>query len=235
MLWKKKSTYHRLGFIFNTSKTSKSNDNKKLQNLSIVTQFYPPDYAATGQLIQELAIQLTGHNIKASVFTGQPGYAFSEKTAFSKEVANKVEIRRTRTTRFWSKRLRGKTINGILFCIRVSLHLLKHWHHIDILLLTTAPPFLSIIGYFNNLLFGTPYICLVYDLYPDVVTGLKVSNDSSLIIKFWRLANKIVWHKAQHIIVISSTMKDRLLVNYPCLEDKVSVIENWADPHQIKP
>ena len=225
----------RLSSILNASASRKTNDNTKPQNLSIVTQFYPPDYAATGQLIQELAIQLNTHNIKANVFTGQPGYAFLEESAPSKEIANKVEIRRTRTTRFWSKRLRGKTINGILFCIRASLHLLKHWHHIDILLLTTAPPFLSVIGYFNNLLFGTPYICLVYDLYPDVVTELQVSNDNSVIIKIWRWVNKIVWHRAQHIIVLSSTMKDRLLISYPRLEKKVSVIENWADPNRIKP
>lgn len=232
---REKPAKYRLNSFISTFKTKKSNDSVKLQKLLIFTQFYPPDYAATGQLIQELAVQLSTHDIKANIFTGQPGYAFSEGNASAKEVVNEVEIRRTRTTRFWSKRLRGKTINGILFCIRASLHLLRHWHHTDILLLTTAPPFLSIIGYFNNLIFGTPYICLVYDLYPDVVTELQVSDDKSLIIRIWRWLNQKVWHKAQHVIVLSSTMKDRLLTNYPHLENKVSVIENWADPNRIKP
>lgn len=213
----------------------KNSVHSKHQKLLIITQFYPPDYAATGQLIQELATQLGGYDIKSSVFTGQPGYAFSQENAPAKEISRKVKIRRTRTTKFWSKRLRGKTINGILFCLRASFHVLKHGRKIDILLLTTAPPFLSIIGYFSNLFFGIPYICLVYDLYPDVVTQLKVSNNNSPLVKIWRWVNKKVWHKAQHIIVLSSTMKDRLQSGYPGLERKVSIIENWADPNRIKP
>ncbi|MEL6929240.1 MAG: glycosyltransferase family 4 protein [Cyanobacteria bacterium J06600_6] len=212
-----------------------SENDSKTQRLSIITQFYPPDYAATGQLIQELARQLGSHNIKTSVFTGQPGYAFSQENAPNKEISRQVKIKRTRTTRFWSKRVRGKTLNGILFCLRASLHILKHRRKIDTLLLTTAPPFLSAIGYFSNLLLGIPYICLVYDLYPDVVTELKVSSNDSVIVKIWRGVNKRVWGKAEHIIVLSSTMRDRLIGGYPNLERKVSIIENWADPNQIKP
>ena len=41
---------------------NKKKDNKteapRAIKLSIFTQFYPPDYAATGQLIEELAIEL---------------------------------------------------------------------------------------------------------------------------------------------------------------------------------
>jgi hypothetical protein len=49
--------------------------------LSIITQFYPPDYAATGQLIEELAVQLGKLGLAVQVFTGQPGYAFQNKSA----------------------------------------------------------------------------------------------------------------------------------------------------------
>ena len=230
----KEFNYSSYSYIFENSQ-NKNDIYSKPQRLSIVTQFYPPDYAASGQLIQELAVQLRNYHIEPSVFTGQPGYAFSQANAPTKEIYRQVKIRRARTTKFWSKRLRGKTINGILFCLRASLHILKHWQHIDILLLTTAPPFLSVIGYFSKLLFGIPYVCLVYDLYPDVVTELKVSEYNSLIVRIWRWFNRKVWHQAQHIVVLSFTMKERLLSSYPSLKEKVSVIENWADPSSIEP
>ena len=220
-------------YIFNSK--SKGNTDSEPQKLSIITQFYPPDYAASGQLIQELAIQLQSYHIEPSVFTGQPAYAFSRASAPIDEVDRKVKIKRVRTTRFWSKRLRGKTVNGIIFCLRASLHLLKNWRQIDLLLLTTAPPFLAIIGYISKRLFKIPYICLIYDLYPDVVTELQITRDSSLIIKLWRWVDRKVWRDARHIIVLSSTMKERLLHNYPNLSGKVSVIENWADPNSIEP
>ncbi len=49
--------------------------------LTILTQFYPPDYAATGQLIEDLAIHLGRLGIDVQVFTGQPGYAFQKASA----------------------------------------------------------------------------------------------------------------------------------------------------------
>ncbi|MFN5066909.1 MAG: glycosyltransferase WbuB, partial [Aphanizomenon sp.] len=53
----------------------------KLTELSIITEFFPPDYAATGQLIEELVKQLEKQGVKIRVFTGQPGYAFTNDQA----------------------------------------------------------------------------------------------------------------------------------------------------------
>ncbi len=46
--------------------------------LLILTQFFPPDFAATGQLIEELTNQLSRQDVNVNVFTGQPGYAFAK-------------------------------------------------------------------------------------------------------------------------------------------------------------
>ena len=146
--------------------------------LSIITQFYPPDYAATGQLIQELATQLRSSNIEVSVFTGQPGYAFSQENAPALETVNGVRVKRSRTSRLWSGRITGKAVNGVIFCLRTVLHILRHHRKKDVLLITTAPPFLAVVGYLANLICGVSYVCLVYDLYPDVATefGLISAN-----------------------------------------------------------
>ena len=60
-------------------KNLKLNGNKKLgvrKNLCVVTQFYPPDFAPTGQLIHELVSYLGNQGNSVKVFTGQPGYAY---------------------------------------------------------------------------------------------------------------------------------------------------------------
>ena len=67
-------------------------------NLSVFTQFYPPDYAATGQLIEELAIHLERLGIHVQVFTGQPGYAFRKADAPPIECFKNLLIRRSRTS-----------------------------------------------------------------------------------------------------------------------------------------
>ncbi len=203
--------------------------------LSIFTQFYPPDYAATGQLIEDLAIQLSRLGIQVQVFTGQPGYAFQKASAPCFEYSEKILIRRSRTSRLWSSRIRGKAINGCLFWLRSGLHLLKAASRGDVLLLTTAPPFLPILGYLAKLFFGVPYICLLYDLYPDVAVELKVVPAKHWLVRIWNSINKKVWKQADSIIVLSSTMKHRVQAKCPEISDKISVIHNWANPEWIVP
>jgi len=205
------------------------------KKLLAVTQFYPPDYAATGQLISDLAGQLGDLGMQVSIFTGQPGYAFQKDSAPPREQFERVLVQRSRTARFLPRRIRGRAINGLLFCARAALHLLKSARRQDVLLLTTEPPYLPVMGYLIHLLFGIPYVCLLYDLYPDVAVELNVVSDKHWLARFWDGCNRRVWRKAQRIVVLSSSMKTRVLAKEPAIADKVTVIPSWADPSKIKP
>jgi glycosyltransferase involved in cell wall biosynthesis len=208
---------------------------KSLIKLTICTQFYPPDYAATGQLIEELAIQLESFGMHVRIFTGQPGYAFHKAFAPKIERSGNLIIERSQATRFWHSRIRGKGINGLLFFIRTILYFLRASNRKDLVLLTTAPPFLPIAGYVANRLFGLPYICLIYDLYPDIAVELKVVSRRHWITRLWNWLNQKVWQRAQQVIVLSSTMKERVQSQCPKIADKITVIHNWADPDWIVP
>lgn len=208
---------------------------ERLFNLLIITQFYPPDYAATGQLIEELAIHIGENNAQVKIFTGQPGYAFQKKQALALEIKGNVHVQRSRTTKFWSQRIRGKTLNGLVFTFRAALYLLRNARQNNVILLTTAPPFLSILGYLVNLLFGIDYVCLVYDLYPDAAIELKVISEASFVAQLWNKINALVWQKSKGIVVLSETMKERIVANHPSITSKVSIIHNWADANWIKP
>lgn len=203
--------------------------------LSIITQYYPPDYAATGQLIEELAVNLGSLGLPVQIFTGQPGYAFRKQTAPPIERSERLLVKRSRTARIWPQRIRGKAVNGLLFCLRSGLHLIKTGSRGDILLLTTAPPFLPILGYLANLCFGLPYVCLLYDLYPDVAVELNVVPAQNLLVRFWNFLNSCVWKNAKRIIVLSPSMKERVVAKCPEVTNKISVIHNWADPGWIVP
>lgn len=217
------------------SQSQQAEDTEENFRLLIITQFYPPDYAATGQLIQELATQLGQDNIKVSVFTGQPGYAFKEQKAPALERQDKVVVRRSRTSQIWSKKIRGKALNGIFFCFRAGLHLLRNGRRNDTILLTTAPPFLSVVGYLANLLFGVDYVCLVYDLYPDAAIELGVISATHPIAKLWNRVNAWVWQRSKKVVVLTETMKQRIIAQHPQIAPNISVIHNWANADWIKP
>jgi glycosyltransferase involved in cell wall biosynthesis len=209
---------------------------KQRSCLFVATQFYPPDYAPTGQLISELVSFFEERGSKIKIFTGQPGYAFQDEAAPRYQAVNdSVFIRRTQTTRMWSKRVRGKLIMGLIFFFRTGLYLFKNVRSKDTLLLPTTPPFLPILGAILHTLFKIPYVCLIYDLYPDVVVELGVIPRKHWIAKLWNWTNRYTWSKAQQIIVLSDSMKARVTSQYPAAEHKIKVIHNWSDPDWIKP
>lgn len=203
--------------------------------VSIFTEFYPPDYAATGQLIEELAIELGKLGIFVKVFTGQPGYAFDKASAPVMEFSEQLVVQRSRSSRLWHSRIRGKGVNGILFFLRCILHLVKTSSRGDVLLLTTAPPFLPILGYLAKHLFGIRYVCLLYDLYPDIAVELQVLRGRHKLVKIWNWLNKLAWKNAERVIVLNSSMRDRVLAKCPAIEHKVSIVHNWANPNWISP
>ena len=211
------------------------NGNNPQTRLSIVTQFYPPDYAATGQLIEELSMHLGSAGIQVKVFTGQPGYAFQTELAPTDEQLGAVQIKRSRTSRLWPHRIRGRAVNGLLFCIRAMVRLLDPRRKTDVVMVTTEPPYLGVIAYLVHCLLGLPYVCLLYDLYPEVAVTLGVLPEKHWFTGFWDHLNRRIWKRAKAIIVLSSTMRQRILDKSPGLEDKISIVHNWADPNLIKP
>ncbi|WP_416672220.1 glycosyltransferase family 4 protein [Egbenema bharatensis] len=206
-----------------------------LLKLSVVTQFYPPDFAATGQLIEELVHQLGRQGVDIKVFTGQPAYAFQSAKAPGYERAGLVQVKRSRSTQVGTKRIRGKAVSGVLFMVRTALHLIKNCRRRDLLLVTTAPPFLPVLGYLASWLLGFPYVCLLYDLYPDIAVELGVVAQEHWMARFWRSVNRLVWRKAEAVIVLSPDMRQRVLEHCPDLTEKVFVIHSWADPKRITP
>ena len=208
-------------------------NSKKVQ---IITQFYPPDYAATGQLIEELAHHLGYEDMQVRVFTSQPSYAFDCRTAPHLEsCSDQLLVWRSRAMRFWSQRIRGKTLGGAFFFMRSAMHLLRAKHRRGILLLTTAPPFLPVLGYLTHLIFRMPYVCLIYDLYPDIAIELDIIKANNWLIKCWNWCNCQTWKRAQAVVVLCETMKHRVIEKCPTIQDQVTVIHNWANPQQIKP
>ncbi len=214
---------------------SEQNQTRRLK-ISFLTEFFPPDYAATGQLVHELVHYLSHQDgVGIKVFTGQPSYAYSDANAPCHEVSGMLQVRRSRTSRIWSRRIRGKALNGVTFLLRAVVHLIRNWRHHNLIVLTTAPPFLPILGYLNCLIFKTPYVCILYDLYPDIAVGLGAVPAEHFIVRFWQQLNLKIWRKSSGLIVLSDTMKQRILEHCPEVADRLSVIHTWANPEQVTP
>jgi EAL domain-containing protein (putative c-di-GMP-specific phosphodiesterase class I)/CheY-like chemotaxis protein/glycosyltransferase involved in cell wall biosynthesis len=203
--------------------------------LTIVTQFFPPDFAATGQYMDELATQLGQQGFEVNVFTGQPSYAFEVAAAPVKEQKGPVHITRSNFLRSRSRRMAGRTLSSVAFCLHTAWHLRNPKNRGDIALFVSEPPYVQVVGWLFSLLFGTTYAALVYDLYPDVVTSAGILPEHHWVVRLWDAVNRWVWCRAEAVIVPCETMKDRIVAKHPALADAITVIHNWSDPNWVKP
>jgi glycosyltransferase involved in cell wall biosynthesis len=203
--------------------------------LTIINQFFPPDYAATGQLISELAHQLKGNFSSVEVFSSQPAYAFEQDDLPRWEHYQDISIRRSKSANVAYGRIRGKAFSGVMFFLRAMLHLLRRSSRRQLVLLTTAPPFLPLLGYLLSRFFKISYVCLLYDLYPDIAIKLNVVQKHHWLTKIWGFCNRLTWKKAAAIVVLNSTMKDLIVQRCPEVAHKILIIPNWSDPQEIQP
>jgi len=210
-------------------------ERSRMARLTIVSQYFPPDFAATGQFIEDLSRRLAERGLQNLVLTGQPGYAFHAGQAERIEFLPNRCIRRTATSCFWPERIRGRVVNSLLFCLRTLLRLLRQGRRGDLLLFTTEPAYLPIVGWLSHVLTRAPYVVLVYDLYPDIAISLGVIGRDHPLARLWRFLQAYSFTAASEIIVLSTTMQDHLRRNYPGVETPITVIPSWADPDLIAP
>ena len=105
-------------YLLNELNTKK----KRLKLITIVNQFFPPDFAATGQLLNELSEGLSREsdfNIK--ILTGWPSYAYKSEPKYKTEKFPSRTIVRSNTSRIWPKKLGGRIVNSLFFVFSADI------------------------------------------------------------------------------------------------------------------
>lgn len=233
----KKLLKQKIDKLFSKSNTTLKKDLKR-KNIALVSQFFPPDYAATGQLLDELTKKISGkYPINFNIYTGIPSYAFKKGIKIKKLIKEKNRfIKRTSIIKFFGNSVIEKALNGILFSFRISLILLKRIKFdsdLKLLVYSTEPPFLIFFSWLIFKITKIPYILIVYDIYPDVLTSMGILDEKNALIKIWKILNIKSFAKASEIIVLSKSMKIKLKKYIEVYNNKISIIPSWSDPEKI--
>lgn len=208
--------------------------NKRLRILSL---YFYPDIATTGQLLTELAIGLTKEGFLVNIITAQPTY--EKKNAAINEKFQDVVIKRLWSTQFNKNIFLGKLLNSISFFFTSLVFIIASAEKSP-LLIVSNPPFLPAIGVILKKLKNIPFVFLVHDVYPDIAIRLGYLQSPSLIVKIWNSLNKIIFRNAAKIIVLSNSMNKVIMekfIEYQLEREigKIEIIHNWADGNFIKP
>lgn len=199
---------------------------------------YWPDVAATGQLLTELAEDLSGrHGWEVAVVAGRaPGAAApngSRWAPVTEERRHRVRIFRANGTTFAPQRFAGRAANYLTYFVSACLAGLRIPRS-DVVVALTDPPIIGLAALVTARLSGARFVFLCEDVFPEVAALLEDFR-SEFVNRLLDRLNRLLLRRADAVVALGARMKQRLVEEKGAPAGRVHVIANWADCAAIVP
>ena len=198
--------------------------------LLLLNQYFPPDGAASAQLLADLTDDLaTDHDVW--VIAGRPSYNLSSRSS-APAPPTRVHVRRMWATSFARDRMIGRVANYLSF-LTSSIAGALVAPRPDVVMTWTDPPPITAVGALVARLRRVPFVLVCQDIVPgSVVAAGELSNPMMIRVLSW-LA-RFGFRHADTVVAIGDDMRDRLIeLGVPAAN--VVTIRNWADGSKIRP
>lgn len=204
--------------------------------VAYVTQWFPPEPTP---LPAWIAASLQTRGLDVHVVTGVPNYPTGRvQPGYSAWRSTRDDVDGLRVTRAplvpsHSSSAVGRALNYTSFAAGSSWAGRRVLRTADVALVYGSP----VTAALGPQLWGTPYVVLVQDLWPDSVTATGfVSSPRAVDVlesTVGRYADA-VYRGAAHVCVISPGMRD-LLVDRGVDPERISLVYNWVDEDVLRP
>jgi len=183
-----------------------------------INRVYPPDDGATGQLLAELAEELTRAGWRVTVLAAGVSKAESRK--------QKVEIHRVRGLPFTRASLVRRALSYASLYPALLWRALRLPRH-DVIVTLTDPPLLLTLGPLLKFVKRARLVHWAQDVYPEVAEELGVLRRNGFAVRVLRGLSNWSLRRHDQIIAVGRCMKARLIAR-GVDESKICVIPNWA-------
>ena len=193
---------------------------------------------STGLHMTELFSGLAGYEEnKCKIFCSYPiKKEYQKLNPPRQEVFRNIDVHRAKNVGTEHKSIIRKLIYNLSFSTKAFFFTFRNRNEFDMILITTDPPFLSIISYFVKKVLKKPYALIMYDVYPDVAIKLDVLKENGFISRFWRKVNRATYSNASKLIVIGEDMKRLIEERIPEIpQENYVLIHNWSDKNAVHP
>lgn len=208
------------------------------RDVVLVTEYFHPDTASTGQLMTDLAVGLADRGLDLTVYTGQPHYHSGDNERQPRrEVHQGVPVRRIQAPQVRQSSLPRRLVNWAVFTLWMVAALARDRTDERELLFVSNPPFLPPALWLLCRVKGWEYTHIVYDLYPDVIVAAGYIDRGGFVFRAWRAATRVVIRDARRVVALGPVMADHIadVAGEGFDDSELSVIHNWADGEFIRP
>jgi len=194
----------------------------------IFSSVYPPDPAAVGQYIADVATAASARGHCVRVITANRGYDDPSILFPSYEELRGVEVTRLGWCSFGKKRYISRIfgqVNYILQGLAKGLLGVRP----DAVLVSTVPPLGILAAFITSRLRRSPLIYWVMDINPDEAIAMSLVRPESISARLMALLNRLVLMSTKTVITLDSRMA-RNLESKAKLCQPVKIIPPW--PHE---
>ena len=189
--------------------------------------FYPEHHTAAN-LSFDTARYMASHGFSVDALVGYPWEYTQDRHVPLVETVEGVGIRRIRYLQIDRKRKLGRLINFFSFTFGALLHSAQ-FRKYRVIVVYSNPPVLPVAAILAKRKYGTKYVFVAHDIYPEVAYASKSLTPKSVVSRLMNWINRRLYRSADCVIAMTDEMKAYLLAHRPQLSaDRVVTIENWA-------
>ncbi len=204
------------------------------ETVCYVSQWYHPENVGVACWVPE---QLERMGWDVTVLTGVPNYPTGvvpegyRADRASREMIGPIEVRRTPLYPSHDGRALGRMLNISSWALSSTLYGIGDIRRAGLAVVYSSPVTANLAPMVARLLFRTPYVTMIQDLWPDSVFASGFLTSGPL----YRIANavmgafaKLSYRLSSHVTVLSPSMK-QVLVDRGVPPEKISLVYNWVD------
>ena len=143
----------------------------------------------------------------------------------SRELSGEIKFKKT--IKYNARNMYSKLFSWLLCNCHLFLLILFRYRNYRILYFTNPP-----ISYFCSLIFNNEFSIVVFDLYPNALKLIRIS-EGNVVYRIWKKINSKVFSRARRIYVLSPKMNE-LLQEY-VQKEKVVTVELWSSSNEFMP
>lgn len=194
--------------------------------LLIITQVYPPDPAAVGQHVADVAEEMGRRGWTVRVWTAARGYEDPGLRYPRHELRNGVRVRRLPFSSFGKRSIAVRLLAQALFMAQAVVHALFAPGAAAILV-STSPPFAGFGGRIVAALRRLPLVWWVMDINPDQMIALGRIGPRSFAARVFDWMNRSTLRGARDVIVLDRFMRERIAAKGP-MPGRLHVVRPWS-------
>ncbi len=207
--------------------------------ITILTQFYPPEFGAAAVYWSRLAQSFAADGHKVTILTSVPNYPSGvipnnyRKRLFYREQSDKITILRVRVYASPKKSTRARLLNQLSFMLMAALRgsLMRRS---DVLIVESHPLFVCLAGGWLKRIRRMPILLNVSDLWPESAIATGALRPDSKLVKIAERVERWAYRDAAQIIAMTRGVEEGINEVHQRPE-RVTMLYNSVDLDQFKP